>query len=188
METKSDNYEDYRRAKVREGEEFQDFIMERLHLIGTILQPLCSRAGQLKGENLFGLEIKNDEKMGTWGNIYIEIAEKARPRAGDYVPSGIFRSDNTWLYGIGDRLVFFIFPKSTLRNLYAKRNIFGLKEKTKPTSLGFVIPLTLAEKLYARKIVFGFDGEIQSVMCGGAQSPIPLADIKFPESFQPRLL
>ena len=69
-----EEYADYRNRKVASGLRFQDFIMERMHVIGTVLQPLCSREGQLKGENLLGMEIKNDEKMLTRGGLWIEVA------------------------------------------------------------------------------------------------------------------
>lgn len=180
----ANHYEEYRATKLRTGAEFQDFIMERLHLIGTVLQPLCSRTGQLKGENLFGLEIKHDEKMHLTGNVCIEVAEKARPRDGDYAPSGIFRSDNTWLYGIGDHSVFFIFPKSTLRNLYAKRTVHGLREYNIPTSKGFLIPFSLADRIYARKLIFDFQGGIQEVLCGGEKTTLDLQTIEKPKEFQ----
>lgn len=189
METSAEHYQEYRQRKLDSGLAFQDFIMERLHLIGTILQPLCSREGQLKGENLLGMEIKHDEKMRLTGNLYIEVAEKARPREGDYVPSGIFRNDNTWLYGIGDRLEFYIFPKSTLRNCWAKRDVLGFREPPpKPTSRGFLIPAIQAEKMYARKILFEFGGAIKTVLVGGQKTAIPLESIQTPKEFQLTLI
>lgn len=179
--------ENYRKPMIELGLQYQDFIMERMHLIGIVLQPFCSKAAQRKGENLFGLEIKRDGKFRKTENLYIEVAEKARPRAGDYVPSGIFRSDNTWLYGIGDELTFFVFAKSTLRNAFAARIKLGYAEKSTPTSKGFVIPVAEANRFLARKITFSLDGGIASVECGGEKSPIDLTSIPLPEEFQLRL-
>ena len=52
---------------------------------------------------------------GATGNIYIETAEKAIPREGPYVQSGIYRDDESWLYGIGDYSKFYIFGKKCLK-------------------------------------------------------------------------
>lgn len=172
------SYEDYRGQKLASGAAFQDFIMERMHSIGVILQPYCSQQGQLKGENLLGMEIKNDEKMSTSGNLYIEVAEKARPRAGDYVESGIFRSDNTWLYGIGDRILFYVFAKSSLRCAWAKREQLTLRCVETPTSKGFLLPRVLADKICARLIQFDLHGKIKAVQCGGERSFVDLSAIE----------
>jgi hypothetical protein len=177
-------YAQYRNAKMASGAKFQDFIMERMHSIGVILQPYCSQQGQLKGENLLGMEIKNDEKMATSGNLYIEVAEKAQPRPGDYAESGIFRSDNTWLYGIGDRGVFYVFAKSTLRNAWAKREAMNFREVATPTSKGFLIPRTNAERMCARCILFDAFGNIREVRCGGEASIIDLSSLELKHDAQ----
>ena len=181
------SYTDYRNSKLASGAAFQDFIMERMHSIGVILQPYCSRQGQLKGENLLGMEIKNDEKMTSTGNIYIEVAEKAVPREGDYAESGIFRSDNTWLYGIGDRGTFYIFAKSSLRSAWAKRGVMGLAEVTTPTSKGFLIPRLTGDKICARCIFFDAFGKIKEVRCGGEITEIDLSCIELKHDPQMRL-
>lgn len=180
--------EDYK-EKLEAGLDYQDFIMERMHLIGTILQPYASKEGQRRGENMFGLEIKHDRKMQKTGNICIEVQEKACVRDGPYVPSGIFRSDNTWLYGIGDYSLFWIFAKSTLRNLHAKVPELGLRTYKKETSVGFLLPCTFAEikNLYARKVLFDFDGKIKEVQVGGEKTPLDLASIPVPQDFQMRM-
>lgn len=174
--------------KLTAGLEYQDFIMERLHLIGTILQPYSSKAGQRRGENMYGMEIKFDRKFKTTGNLCIEVCEKAKDRPGDYVPSGICRSDNTWLYGIGDYQIFWIFAKSTLRTANARRSALMLRGYETPTSKGFLIPTAFAEKCYARKVSFNFDGGIKSVEVGGEVTPIDVTAIPKPTDFQLRLL
>jgi hypothetical protein len=171
-------YREYRKNKMASGADYQDFIMERMHSIGVVLQPYCSRQGQLKGENLLGMEIKNDEQMTRTKNIYIEVAEKAVPRPGDYAPSGIFRSDNTWLYGIGDRAIFYIFTKSTLKTSWAKREKMSLREIMTDTSKGFLLPRDVADHMCARCIFFDAFGKIKEVRCGGEVSPIDLSSIE----------
>jgi hypothetical protein len=181
-------YELYREAKLKSGASYQDFIMVRLHLLGWVLQPYCSREGQLKGENLFGLEIKNDDRMSETGNVCIEVAEKARPRVGDYVPSGIFRKDNTWMYGIGNRLLFLVFAKSTLKTAYARRVALRFKNYETQTSRGFLIPLSDAEKMCAQKILFDLSGNIKERIVGGDVTEIDLTDSQRPGEFQLPLL
>lgn len=135
--------------------EYQDFICEKLHALGIVLQNMQSQQYQLKKENLLGLEIKFDRQLEKTGNIYIEIAEKANPANPYYVASGIYRDDNSWLFGIGDYEDFFIFTKKRLKEidgLRKKGRIDGLREVTIPTSHGFLIPRNLAEQWCARKV------------------------------------
>lgn len=193
METKCDSYDIYRRESIQSGLEFQDFIMERLHLLGTSLNTYASKKGQYgSGENMLGMEIKHDREMASTGNLYIEYAEKAKPREGPYVPSGICRSDNSWLFGIGDRLLFFIFAISTLRRAYDRRDELGFRKVRKPTSLAFLIPINdppihnghppppCARKLCARIIEFDFDGKIKKVTNGADAVAIDLHGIEDP--------
>jgi hypothetical protein len=141
-------YEAYRQAKIESGCCFQDFISDLiLRETGIPLANYSSRLYQLTvGESRQGFEIKHDEKYATSGNLYIEIAEKARPRAGDYVPSGIFRSDNTWQYIIGDYDEVFIFQQSFLRVLATSGRYPIIENRTK-TSKGFLLPAADARKV-----------------------------------------
>jgi hypothetical protein len=190
-----ENYlKEYRPRKIEEGARFQDFIMERMHRLGMVLQFYTSKEGQQRGETLLGLEVKHDQKIKKWGNLCIEVAEKAYPRDGDYAPSGIFRSDNSWLYGIGDYQVFYIFAKSSLRNCFALRDKLGLEEYVIATSKGFKLPVekrngcgVCAEQLKARKVIFDFQGNISTVEAGGTQAPLDLSSIETPQEFQLRL-
>jgi hypothetical protein len=118
------------------GLSYQDFVMERLYDAGIPLISYSSKKYQtLIGENKAGIEIKFDRKFRDTGNFYIEIAEKSNPKNKEYVPSGIFRNDNTWLYIIGDYETIFIFSKEQLKK--CKDNY---RQVEIPTSRGFLIP------------------------------------------------
>ena len=72
------------------------------------------------------------------GKAAAEISEKAKPRAGPYVPSGIYRNDNTWLYCIGDYDTIFIFAKTTLRRMHTSGRWLVFENLTR-TSEGFLL-------------------------------------------------
>jgi len=141
----------YYREKLNQGLYYQDFVVEELYKIGLPLISYSSKEFQnLVGENKAGIEIKNDNNYKKTGNLYIETAEKAYVREGDYVPSGIFRNDNSWLYLIGDLDRIFILSK---KQLVILSNLNKYKIVETPTSQGFLLPVTDAEKHYAIKII-----------------------------------
>ena len=108
-----------------------------LYSIGIPLIAFSSKQYQLKhGENKLGIEIKFDDNYKTSGNLYIEIAEKSNPRNASYVPSGIYRSDNTWLYVIGDFDTIFVFSKVMLKLI---ENKYKHVENKYKTSKGFLL-------------------------------------------------
>ena len=142
---------EYYKEKLTEGLYFQDFVVEQLYNIGLPIISYSSKEYQnLIGENKAGLEIKYDQKFRTTGNIYIEIAEKSNANNSNFINSGIYRSDNTWLYLIGDKITIFIFSKKLLVQLHKSKR-FRLVEI--PTSKGFLLPLLDAEK-YSAKIIY----------------------------------
>ncbi|MDP2895020.1 MAG: hypothetical protein Q8Q12_00500 [bacterium] len=149
------SYDTYRRQAQEKSLEYQDFLSRALSRRGIILQNMTSRKYQFWSENLLGLEIKFDDMMERTGRLYIETAEKAEPREGDYVPAGIYRDDECWLYGIGNYQRFFIFGKKTLQRLdhYNPDWLFHPQED-KPTSKGFCIPVEKAQELAERVIEF----------------------------------
>jgi len=141
----------YYREKLNQGLYYQDFVVEELYKIGLPLISYSSKEFQnLVGENKAGIEIKNDNNYKKTGNLYIETAEKAYEREGNYVPSGIFRNDNSWLYLIGDLDRIFILSK---KQLVILSNLNKYKIVETPTSQGFLLPVTDAEKHYAIKII-----------------------------------
>jgi len=155
MGMNAEEYRKYRKKCTEKAIEYQDFICEQLHQRGIVLQNMQSKKYQQKTENLLGLEIKLDDRMEETGRVYIETAEKAEPRPGEYAEAGINRKDNCWLFGIGNYKVFFIFDKKMLKRL-KKNNPIWLyyPVKDKETSQGFCIPLDKARKIAAQVIEF----------------------------------
>ena len=136
---------------LEKGLEYQDFITDiLLSEIGISLSTYSSKKYQYSvGENKQGIEIKFDDRYKETGNLYIEIKEKSNATNPNYVDSGIYRSDNTWLYVIGDYTEVFIFSKKQLIMMH-KKGIF--KEVTTPTSIGFLVPRAKAVKYSIKKI------------------------------------
>jgi len=114
------------------------------------LSSLSSRKYQYSvGENLQGIEIKFDDKYNKTGNLYIEVKEKSNPKNINYINSGIYRNDNSWIYLIGNYEEIFIFGKSHLKLIYEKGKNIKIK---KPTSIGFLLKKEDAEKYCIKKI------------------------------------
>lgn len=148
------NYEPYRQNKIETGLLYQDFVVDCCwNLLGLAVVQYASKAYQYRvGESKTGVEIKHDEKFAKTGNLWIEVAEKARPRKGDYVPSGICRNDNTWLYLIGDYNTMFIFAKSFLKGLH-KAQKYQVRPNNTETSMGYLLPV-VDGKRYAAQILY----------------------------------
>lgn len=105
-----------------EGVEFQDFVCAELAKYGIILQNFSSKRFQLAcGENIQGFEIKLDKRCHETGRLSIEIAEKSNAANPDWVPSGIYRNDNCWLYIQGNHHQLFIFPKNRLIHFHERQ-------------------------------------------------------------------
>lgn len=156
MATNSDDgggYEKYRKSKMESGLFFQDFVVDTLfNLMSFPIVQYTSREYQITvGESRQGVEIKHDENYVKTGNLYIEVGEKARPRAGDYFPSGIYRDDNSWLYVIGDFNTIFVYGVRLLRMLAGKPGYSIIEIGTK-TSKGFLLRGQDTEK-YALAVV-----------------------------------
>lgn len=142
---------DYYKEKLQQGLYYQDFVIEQLYKIGLPLISYSSKEFQVMvGENKAGIEIKNDDKFQKTGNLYIETAEKSDANKANYFPSGIFRTDNTWLYCIGDLKRIFILSK---KQLVLLSNAKKFRAVETPTSQGFLLPVAEAEKHYAIKII-----------------------------------
>ena len=136
---------------LEKGLEYQDFVTELLiNELGVSLSVYSSKKFQYeKGENKQGFEIKFDDKFKQTGNIYIEISEKSNPNNLNYINSGIYRNDNTWLYLIGNYKTIYIFSKNHLCLMH-ESNIYKLVQT--PTSNGFLIPKKECEKYCVKKI------------------------------------
>jgi|1_EtaG_2_1085319.scaffolds.fasta_scaffold05536_4 hypothetical protein len=138
---KSDNYAQYYKTKLEGALLFQDFVVDILmSQLSFVVALYGSKAYQQSvGESRTGVEIKHDEKFCDTGNLYIEIAEKSRPREGAYTTSGIYRDDNSWLWVIGDYDTLFIFGKRFLQLLHKSERYRTIENNTK-TSRGFLLP------------------------------------------------
>lgn len=143
-------YAEYYRTKLNGAKLYQDFVVDAAwNLLGLAIVQYASETYQRAvGESRTGVEIKFDEKLGKTGNVWIEIAEKARPRDGPYVPSGIYRTDNSWLYAIGNYDTIFIFAKNDLRLLH-KSGRWTIRENNTQTSEGFLLSRDEAQRYAA---------------------------------------
>jgi hypothetical protein len=139
------------KQNLKMGLEFQDYVVEKLYDIGLPIISYSSKKFQyLIGENKCGFEIKYDRLFRKTGNIYIEIAEKSNKDNLNYIDSGIYRADNTWLYIIGDYTTIYILPKKLLKIAHTKNKY---REVTTLTSKGFLIPITDIEDFYSIKTI-----------------------------------
>jgi hypothetical protein len=141
---------DQYRKCLEKGLEYQDFVCELLiSELGIPVTMYASKKWQIQGENRQGLEIKFDDRYETTGNIYIEVAEKADANNLNYVRSGIYRDDNTWLFCIGNYSELYIFGKKHLVLMHQRGNF---KEVKTPTSIGFLLDKESAEKYCLKHI------------------------------------
>lgn len=136
----------YYKEKLDQGLYFQDYVVELLYKKGIPLISYSSKEYQnMIGENKAGIEIKNDNNFRKTGNLYIEVAEKSNAENKNFVPSGIYRKDNTWLYLIGDREKVYVLGKKQLQMLHRANKY---KEVEIATSKGFLFPIIDVEKFY----------------------------------------
>jgi len=148
---------EYYAKKLNQGLEYQDFVFEKLYDVGLATIAYSSKKYQInKGENKAGFEIKFDDRLKDTGNLYIEISEKSNASNSGFIPSGIYRNDNTWLYLIGNYDIIFIFDKRRLRKIYEGRHyikIGGRYIDSVPTSRGFTLPAKHADEQLAIKVI-----------------------------------
>ena len=139
------------------GNEFQDFVCIELAKQGIILQNINSKKFQFNvGENLQGFEIKYDARCtgdrGTTATnqLSIETAEKTKAENAKFIPSGIYRNDNSWLYIQGNFKTFWIFSKKLLILLHRSGRY---KEHELPTIKKFYLPMEDADRYCAKKVI-----------------------------------
>ena len=129
------------------GLSYQDFVVDQLYNIGIVVITYSSTEYQKrKGESRNGVEIKFDDKLAITGNIYIETQEKSHSSNSEYVPSGIYRNDNSWLYTIGNYELILIFAKSHLQRVF-ENGKYPEIEIVHKTSKGFLLPLDSAKRI-----------------------------------------
>lgn len=132
MQESKPYYPDAPRATTFEdGAKYQDFIRWQLQLQrGISISQNVSRTYQFNmGENTQGIEIKFDS-LCTKGRrrLSIEIAEKSRASMPEWTPSGIYRTDNTWLYIQGNYEKAYAFSRKLLRWWHARESARGKLE------------------------------------------------------------
>lgn len=150
-ETREKYANGYYAEKLEEGLRFQDVVTRELYLRGIVVVGYASRAFQnAHGENMLGAEIKRDGNFRKTGNLYIEVAEKTHPDNRTFVPSGIMRNDNSWLFVIGDEQTVWIFPTLYLRKLAHRYKQVG--GHIGDTSIGRLMPIPDADKYAIRRI------------------------------------
>tara|TARA_R110002153_G_scaffold55528_2_gene154102 strand:- start:2100 stop:2558 length:459 start_codon:yes stop_codon:yes gene_type:complete len=104
-----------------------------------------------KGENRQGVEIKNDQKFAETGNLFISVE---RDYGYKKYPSGIYK-DQSWLYVIGNKEIFYIFATKHLKQYYEKHtpNLFnGFVSNKNGTDKGFLLNTKLADRICIQKI------------------------------------
>lgn len=142
---------DYYEEKLSQGLEFQDFVIDNIDI--PIILYASKKYQDNKGESRCGIEIKHDMLFRKTGNLYIETAEKSNADNINFVPSGIYRKDNTWLWIIGDYETVYFLAKEQLKTL--DKNVIDGKDvfihKIKDTSKGFLLPIEYAIN---RKYIF----------------------------------
>lgn len=135
------------------GNQYQDYVTEALARDGIRISIYTSQAAQLSGENMAGIEVKYDGRFRETGNLYIEYAEKSNPFNEFFVPSGICREDNTWLYLIGDYDGAYALSKRNLRRLlisYQRGNskLNEIRTVEIGTSRGLLLPVNMLGKYW----------------------------------------
>jgi hypothetical protein len=133
--------EEYAKS-LKDGLEYQDYIVEQLWLKGISFAAFLSKKNQLKGENSAGIEIKHDNRMSETNNLYIETHEKANIERKRWTFSGINRYDNTFMWIIGDYQVAYMLFVETLRKLNRENDtIHKYRRVDTGTSKGFLLPV-----------------------------------------------
>jgi hypothetical protein len=144
--------------KLGDGRLFQDFVMDILaHEYAIIIQNYGSMRYQFDiGENIQGWEIKLDRRITDTKRLSIEIAEKTRGTDRNWIPSGIYRPDNGWLYIQGNYDHLWVFMKHILVLVHQGTITLPelhIVEDATPTIRKFYIPLRFADILGKRIVI-----------------------------------
>jgi len=138
---------EYYRKQLEIGLEYQDYVIDQCYkkISLPLMQFNSKRYQYQRGETLNGAEIKYDMQFARTGNLWIESGEKAYPRNGEYVDSGILR--DCWMYIIGDYRTIYLFATKQLRDIYAS---YPERENKARTSRGILLPEKDANALAMR--------------------------------------
>jgi len=145
------------------GHEFQDYVIQYISKnMGISISVFQSKKFQFNiGETVQGVEIKYDarstgdctykECLAT-GNVGIEVAEKSSQYNADFIDSGIYRRDNSWLYIVGNYHCAWIFSKAHLQKLHKSNTYKTIK--TLPTIKTMLLPVKDADEHCIKKVIF----------------------------------
>lgn len=145
------------------GHEFQDFVVEKLiNELGISISIFQSKKYQFtKGESLQGVEIKYDarstgdctyKECKATNNVGIEVAEKSNKNNFNWIKSGIYRLDNSWLYIVGNYQNIWVFGKKHLVLMHQSEKYKEIQ--TLPTLKTMLLPIEDADKYCLKKICF----------------------------------
>jgi hypothetical protein len=153
---KNDNIETdpVKRAK------YEDYICQRLHERGIVVQPVKHEGAGDRCNNLLGLDIVYAPNTTKREGVHIETNLKPHPPTGILLESTLFRDNGAWLYGVGDYDYFFIFGKNTLREFITTMEIhlccmMYAKRYETERSKGIFLSFALAEELAERRFNLG---------------------------------
>lgn len=137
----------YYAEKLAEGKKYEEFLSPYLSKhFGVEVKCYQTKKEQLTGENDAGIEIKFDGRMSETGNIYLELLEKTNEKF-RWTMSGIFRSDNSTRYAIGNYNLCWVFDKRKLQTLFLNGDlgydVISIGEKT---SRGILVGIWNAAK------------------------------------------
>lgn len=143
------------------GHEFQDFVVEKLiNELGISISIFQSKKYQFtKGESLQGVEIKYDarstgdctyKECKATNNVAIEVAEKSNKNNFNWIRSGIYRLDNSWLYIVGNYQNIWVFGKKHLVLMHQSGKYKEIQ--TLPTLKTMLLPIEYADKYCLKKI------------------------------------
>jgi hypothetical protein len=157
------NYSDNNVGWVK-GKKYEAWVIAKYPTIypKRTLTLLETEQEQWHGETKEGIEIKHDDLIFRYdpeGRVYVEMYEKSRGENPCWIPSGIFKADNTTMILIGDYSRWFLFSKRYLVWLQKLDPPFIFKCKPTYTSKGFCIPLVQAKHLCLDYVRFDEDGK-----------------------------
>lgn len=130
-----------------QGMEFQDFVVRQLNRFGLYIQLHASKMYQFEhGESVQMAEIKLDNRCLETGRLSIEVGERTSIR-GQWVQSGIYRSDKTIFYIQGNQSRLYLFDRRVLQRWHIEKHNgkFSESPNDNPTVRKFYLPLEDAD-------------------------------------------
>jgi len=143
---------DIYKERLLQGKEYENFVRkvlkEKMNLSVDVYKNIQDQYNI--GESEQGFEIKYDKRYKETNNIYIEVAAKTNKNNLNFIDSGIYRNDNSWILLIGNFDVIYFFGINTLRLLYETDRF---KKVNTETSKAFLLYPEDIEKYKLKKII-----------------------------------